>query len=310
VGLELDQGLFYNTEKANCSVYESGLMAYNALRLSSHYTLDYMTVPTPLNMITNYDFIVFNWHQITMKHVTEEMIKDLRQRLGNIPIFTVVVECGPEDHLPLTPRWFDGYLVLDPTFKDSGGIFSMPRPLDEYEISPTSARSSIPTIGSFGFATRGKRFDLIIEQVNKEFDYADIRLNFPSNPYVYQGAELKMENNLRDLAKPGIELYITHDYLDKQALIGWLAHNDLNVFLYYRNMNGLAAVVDQAVSAHKPLLVSEDCTFRHVHKYMDPWPYMSFKDALEVGSKAVEFMYEDWHPKNFVSKFERIFGWK
>ena len=36
---------------------------------------------------------------------------------------------------------------------------------------------SIPIIGSFGFATLGKGFELVVDAVNKEFDEAVVRIS-------------------------------------------------------------------------------------------------------------------------------------
>ena len=83
------------------------------------------------------------------------------------------------------------------------------------------------------------------------------------------------------------------------------AKNDLNVFFYYRGMAGLAAVTDQAISSQKPMLVTEDNTFRHIHKYMGAYPRVGLKEALTMNEPVIN-MYNDWHPRHFANKFERI----
>jgi hypothetical protein len=180
----------------------------------------------------------------------------------------------------------------------------MPRPIEPYNPEPRPTRE-IPVIGSFGFATAGKRFDLIIDQVNREYNEAIIRFNIPEATYVPSTAHTDLAESLKQLARRGIDLQITHDYLTKQELIEWCAYNDLNVFFYYRNMTGLAAVTDQAISAQRPLLVTEDYTFRHIHAYMEPYPKLSMKKALTC-HEPVQRMYEDWHPAQFAKKFEVI----
>jgi hypothetical protein len=195
-------------------------------------------------------------------------------------------------------------LVLDPTVEDKDKIWGMPRPIEPYNPEPRPTRE-IPVIGSFGFATAGKRFDLIIDQVNREYNEAIIRFNIPEATYVPSTAHTDLAESLKQLARRGIDLQITHDYLTKQELIEWCAYNDLNVFFYYRNMTGLAAVTDQAISAQRPLLVTEDYTFRHIHAYMEPYPKLSMKKALTC-HEPVQRMYEDWHPAQFAKKFEVI----
>ena len=295
-------GLFYNTKKANCSIYESGLMVYEALKYGSAYTIDYLEHPID-NVLSfgHYDFIVFNWHHQTTPDITQDVLSAI-----NVPKYTIVTECAPDNPAPHTPKWFDGYLVLDPTVEDKGKIWGMPRPLEPHNPEPRPTRA-IPVIGSFGFATAGKRFDLIIEQASKEFYKSVVRFNIAPATYVHGSAEVSLAVFLQSHAVsfPNVKLEITADYLTKHELIEWCAYNDLNAFFYYRNMTGLAAVTDQAISAQRPLLVSEDYTFRHIHAYMDPYPKMSMEKALmDVG--PVRRMYEDWHPTQFAKKFEEI----
>ena len=293
--------LFFNTQKANCSIYESGRMVYDALKYGHQsYHIDYMEHPDPVyEYFDKYDVIIVNYHHQTTPYINPRVFGDIK-----VPVYTIVTECLPNDPLPLTPKWFDGYLILDPTVKDHDNIYGMPRPLEPYVPKKRSSRE-IPVIGSFGFATAGKRFDLVVEEVNKNFEQAKIRFNFPTATYVPGNAEISLANSLKNKAKSGIDLEITHEYFSKRELIEWCDDNDLNVFFYYRNMTGLAAVTDQAISARRPILVTDDYTFRHIHAYMKPYPEISIKEALHM-IEPVKQMYNDWHPMNFAEKFESI----
>ena len=69
---------------------------------------------------------------------------------------------------------------------------------------------------------------------------------------------------------------------------------------------GLAAVTDQAILSEKPLLVSDDITFRHIHKYIDCYPNIGLKEAIEKTKTGVLQMKQDWSSENFLEKFEKI----
>jgi hypothetical protein len=71
-------------------------------------------------------------------------------------------------------------------------------------------------------------------------------------------------------------------------------------------MHGLAAVTDQAISAKRPILTTKNPTFRHLLKYIKPYPDISLKDAIQQNHKGVLDMNEDWSPINFCKKFESI----
>ena len=296
------RGLFAGPHRAQCSIYESGLMVYQALSYSKNYTLEYSEGPQAVDFYNAYDFVVFNWHHFTTPFFTRSLL----QRIRTLK-FAIVTECVPGNPTALTPVhsiYFDGYLVLDPTIEDTNNIWGMPRPLEVFDC-PIQKTNDIVTVGSFGFATVGKRFDLVLEGVAKEFITARVRFNIPKGTYVSDEAVAEVVAGLTQIKAANIQLEITHKYMTKLQLIEWCAENDLNVFLYYRDMPGLAAVTDQAISAQRPLLVSEDFTFRHIHKYMDPYPKVSFTGAMD-NVEAVLKMYRDWSPYNFSKKFEEI----
>ena len=68
----MKNGIFYNSKKSQCSIYESGLMCYNALKQSNKYTLDYTEDWFIDNM---YDFAIFNQHQCVNNWITQGVLK-------------------------------------------------------------------------------------------------------------------------------------------------------------------------------------------------------------------------------------------
>lgn len=55
------RGLFINNKKAKDSIYESGYMAYECLKLSTKYNLDYTEISQNQRSVqTGYDFYVIN----------------------------------------------------------------------------------------------------------------------------------------------------------------------------------------------------------------------------------------------------------
>lgn len=298
------KGLFINNWKAQDSIYESGLMVYQSLRLSVLYQLDYIEIGLHQRKIPlGYDFYFFNYHPYTMDWV------DTRQ-LKKIPglILTMVLEVSPGDPFVLCPsNHFHGYCVLDPTIAHRNKrVFTFPRPLDSVSNLQPYIEKEIPVIGSFGFATRGKGFQHVVEAVNKEFDKAIVRINIPYGDFVPDSQTYAqfLGDLCRKSAKNGIEVVITHDYMTKDQLINWCSQNTLNCFLYDRNMPGLAATTDQAIIAGRPIAISNNETFRHLLVYLPPYPESSLKQAIETSVQGVKKMQTDWSPENFARKFE------
>jgi hypothetical protein len=305
------RGIFINTQKANCSIYESGVMVYQCLKLSERYSLDYMEIDPKGLSLRPYDFYFFNYHHATMSFVNT---KALRQLPG--VLMTMVLETLPNNPFPLCPAGdFDIYCALDPTMNiPDKRVYAFPRPLEVVEhITPYQDRD-IPVIGSFGFPTVGKGFELVVDAVNKEFDRAIVRINMPSATYAdnhcwklfKQKYSVYLEDLCRKVAKPGIQVFVTEKFMDKHQLIEWCAQNTLNCFFYDRNQPGLSATTDQAIASERPLLVSANETFRHIHPYIEPYPYTSLKDAISGSTAGVLKMKEDWHPRKFTEKFETV----
>jgi hypothetical protein len=300
------KGLFVNNIKAQDSIYESGIMVFNCLRLSVNYQLDYIEVDSSKRTIPlGYDFYFFNYHPGTMPWLDTSALKKIPALL-----FTMVLEVLPNDPFVMCPdHHFHAYCVLDPTVKvNNPRVFPFPRPLDHAHVLQPYVEKEVPVIGSFGFATRGKGFQHVVDAVNKEFERAVIRINIPFGNFVPDSEQYSnvLEDMCRQRAKPGIEVVVTHDYMNKQELIDWCSQNTLNCFLYDRNMPGLAATTDQAIVAGRPLSVSKNDTFRHVLAYLPPYSQWSLKESIEKSSVAVQQMQQDWSQEHFMRQFQNI----
>ena len=306
----IPRGLFINPEKITCSISESGEMIYNCLKNSDKFHLDYIEIDKKHRIIKNdYDFYAFNYHISRMNWL---QLKKLH-KLSGIKL-TFVLEVSPGNpFVMLTHDVFDCYCVLDPTlvFPDKR-VYSFPRPLEVIEVPPYE-ESDIPVIGTFGFLTRGKGYAKVVEAVSKEFDRAIVKINVPHGKVVSsqwrRAAALDFLRKEVDLVKgPGIDVLITEDYMTKPDLIRWCSQNTLNCFLYDRDLPGLAATTDQCISSGRPLAVSTNETFRHIHQYMKPYPERSLQESITLSGEEVKKMQYDWSPEQFMYKFEQVLG--
>ena len=222
----------------------------------------------------------------------------------------MVLEVAPNDPFIMCPdNDFDIYVVLDPTVKvKNKKVYSFPRPLEKIDFELPVIYNEIPVIGTFGFSTKGKGFEKVVEAVNKEFEKAIIKINIPYGDFVPKSEEYAkfLGNNCKQLAKDGIEVIVTHDFLSKNELIKWCASNTLNCFLYDRNMPGLAATTDQAIVSGRPLSVSDNNTFRHITAYLPPYPKFSLIDSIEKSIPVIKQIQNDWQSENFMKKFDEV----
>lgn len=306
------RGLFLNTQAANCSIHESGNMAYKSLVLSQKCQIDYLEIGVDAREIPiGYDFYIFNYHYAVMRWLDTKCLR----ALPGLKL-TLLLETFTNDPFVLCPPdHFDAYLAIDPTMNVADKrVYAMPRPLEVTEGVSSYRNSDIPIIGSFGFATPGKGFELVVDAVTKEFDQAIVKINLASGTYTDQAAWVFQKRDygeyLRELcqnvAKKGVQVVVTRDYMSKEGLIEWCSQNTLNCFLYNRNQPGLAATTDQAISSGRPLAVSTNETFRHIHPYVTPYPFQSLKESIASSQPQVLQMQRDWAPKHFASKFEEV----
>lgn len=304
----MKKGIFYNSKQALCSIWESGKMCYDALKNSTKFELVY-SEDTFLD--NSYDFAIFNEHFTVNNWMTENMIKEF-----NKPTFCIVTEVAfGENPIGKSRTFFDHYIVLNPIIVETDRIHAFGRPLEnfDYLIEPY-IHKDIPEIFSFGFATFGKEWHRIVEQVQNEFDICNIHFNIPKATHVpYDIHNMLLQDTYQKcfsmITKPGISLIITNDHLSKEELVKICSQKTINVFFYFRQhlySAGLSAVTDQAISSGRPLLVTNDCTFQHIHKYIDYYPNIGIKDAIEKTQEGVLKMKNDWSSNNFLDKFESL----
>ena len=304
------RGIFYNSPKSLCSIWESGKMCYNALKKNNTFFLDY-SEEKQLNC--SYDFAIFNQHFSVNNWMNENMIRQF-----NKPTFCIVTEVSfSQNPIAISPDYFTHYIVLDPTIKETNKIHAFGRPLEDFDLSnvdQTTIPYNIPKIFSFGFATPGKELYKIVELVQKDYDKAFIHLNIPKGTHISNHIHNSEINNIIKkckgiITKPEIFIRITSENYSKEELIQLCATKTINCFYYNRNhlySAGLSAVTDQAISSGRPLFVTNDRTFRHIHKYINCYPYIGIKKAIENTQEGVLKMKQEWSSKNFLTKFEKI----
>jgi hypothetical protein len=288
-----------------CSIYESGLQVYNALSSHLLYKGRIKYFEDIKENKESFDVLIVNYHH----GINKVEISAPKPRPTCIAM-VLEVPLHSTDLSAYTGKTFDKHMIMDPSFARENNVYPFPRPLPDFDIS-MNKNPKIPIIGSFGLATLGKRWDLVVEQVNKEFDQAIVRFNIPFASYV-PNYQKRLDDLIKTLKpKKGIEVRITHDQMTQEELIIWCSENTINVFFYFREkelVSGLAAVTDQAIAAGKPILITADKTFRHVHAYLerpdDVYPNIGIREAIERTQGPVLRMKEAWSIGAFAKTFE------
>ena len=292
---------FINSKKKQCGVYQYGLRIYTVLRkkLDIEYhevgTLEeYLQAIAPIK----HRVVLINYHSVLF-----EFLHNAYQ-CPSIKYYYIWHEGGLG---PIRP----GYIF----HSDPDVQIGIPRPLpmmcDTQDHPPTDF--SNPIIGSFGFGSPSKGFDVIVRKVQDEFDTATIRLIIPFNDaYDNEGVLAKASADACRLAvtKPGITLEISHDFVTDDEIIQFLSKNDLNMFLYSGANQGrtCSSVVDFALCANRPIAVSSSEMFRHIYKHDICVEKRTIRQIIEFGTDHIKALRSKWSHEALAKEFQRRLG--
>lgn len=322
--------LFVTHKKCQCGVYEFGENIFDALKSSKKYNFikaecsninelkEYFEKYRPIAIIYNYMHATMPWVASTIFRygILKNNIADIPvPQIGIIHSITQNIANSAKQgrkyaifHPEFANRLFDFYIAPDPTILlQNPHVFKHGRPIPKY-----TNKFSIPdklTIGSFGFAKKG--YEDLIELVQSEFDEAEIKINIPFAKFGdIDGMKARdIGNDCRKLLrKPGITLSISHDYLDKDALLDFLAQNDINVFLRDGKGRGISSVIDYALAVNRPIAISNSQMFRHI---LDSKPSISvtensLTEIINNGTKPLTKYTKEWSTENLCWEYERI----
>jgi hypothetical protein len=262
----------------------------HALCVNAQELEDYITQFQPIAIIYNYHPSVLGWIQPTKYNVPQ-----------------LAIQHEPTQALPAGIKYI---ISQDPTIRETPTLFSSGRLIFDYENNHTEPL--IPTIGSFGFGLPGKGFQRLVKQVQAEYDVAVIRLHIAYATYGDAAGHLaqRVATECRALkTKPGIELEITHDFMDVSKLIDWLAQNTINAFLYdYFPGRGISGPPDYALSARRPIALTKSYMFKHM---WDASPSifienLSLKQIVANGLLPLQQYYDKWSEQQLAETYDRI----
>jgi hypothetical protein len=297
--------LFVNTPAERCSIHELGAAAHEIL--ADGFDMEYMESRKPSEVVKalerdSFGCVIVNHHCVTNPDMNVHTIP-------GIPLVGFHSEMLQDDPYvggrTLKPGAFHAVAVPDPTLKcKDRDVFAVPRPIQRLERFTDRPPRAVPWIGFHGFIHLGKSGAALADAVNAEFTQAVVRVHSPKATHVQNYPERLKEfvEGCSERLNPGIELRVTTEYFDRRKLLEWVAENDVACFHYTRDVPGLAAVSDQAISAGTPMSVCGSA-FRHVLRYQRPWPDLSIRGSLEVGRAALDAMRRAWAPELFRAAF-------
>jgi hypothetical protein len=298
--------LFVNHVQQICGVYQYGKRVFEILETDQSYDFYYVEVDNIDSFLSKVDFfspdvIIYNWHELTMPWLTNEITHQLRNKKQ---VFFYHEFWTPNNLL------YDALIMCDLTENIELKMFSIGRPI--YQKKLEKPKNEVFKIGSFGFGFQNKGFEKVCEIVNSNFDKAIIHLHITSSAFCdIDGHESKrvIENCKKINLKENIDLVITKDFLTNDEILEFLNGNDLNIFFYdYMMGRGLSSVIDYAISVDSFLVINNSYMFRHL---LLEKPEISIENntiekILEQGIEPIMYFRNKWSHENMRTKFKEI----
>jgi hypothetical protein len=311
--------LFLNHKIIDCGVYQYGYRMYNILKKSEKHIYIYKEIDSYYEYINyinsiEHHIIIYNYHSVTMSWLNS---LNIQKRVKNVVI-------PHESDFSI----FDFILSIDPNEYEVNNIYNIPRPIYEnikeikenYQIKNLNTKNfidynegeNIPIFGSFGFGTLSKGFDKIVKLINDNYEKAIIKLVI-TIPYFDSDINRitnssKISNLCNSLnTNPNIKLLITHDFFTNEEILLFLSSNDANIFLYdYMHGRGISSVIDYAISAQKPIVISDSYMFRHIYSD-DICVYKTrINEAIDYSQNILPLIINKFSNENLINKIDSI----
>lgn len=303
--------LFVNYKEQRCGVYQWGKNILEAISKSEKYLFQYVEV---LNLEeldafvaeSDCEAILYNYHPQTLTFINPSMARRYRQ--VNIALMHEMTQ-AEADTMP--DRFFQYYVMGDPTLiENNPAVFKTGRLILPY--TNTKKEPDVVTIGTFGFSVGSKGYQKLIDAVQDEFDEAIIRVHIPSNGIIDadgSAANRHVEECRRRIRKPGIRIQPSHEFLDRDAMLDFLASNTVNAFLYdYLKVAGISSSPDHALAVRRPMVITKSIMFRHLHSLHPSITFedSSLKEIIRNGIEPFRHLYDLWNENNLLAEYENI----
>ncbi len=326
--------LFINNESAACGVYQHGLLVSKLLLESTKYNIIYKecgNIQTYVQLFNDIhpDIIIYNYHPSLFEFIVANYYTVI-QKLDNVKHIGLITD-GTQDILlhenmwkylkpngpvgtAFCPQIFDRYLFMDPETIETQYIKKVLPTIPKFDF--TNIESFINDkviVSSFGFGGKDKGYIDLINRVQDEFDFADIRLHIPFATYGDAdgaGAKERVAECQAAINKPGIQLIPSHNFMTEQEVLEFLYKSDINIFMYVQDKGnmGIASTPHFAIAVKKPFLVQNASKTRHLIGISPEVDInkTTIKEALVKGSSMTEPFNKVWSRENTLLSYENV----
>lgn len=320
--------LFISADKdlPQCSFHELGLSLYEFLQKCNSFDTTFFnsgsrTDPYPsIDINKEFDLVVFNYHFQVMAYMPIEFFDSItvpkiminyetRSRPWNSPCH--IGSKGEHFGVAGEPqrRLFNYMIIPDSTMSDEGDptVLTLPRVTPRRVYTKRPVNMDNPIISTYGLPSADKNVIGMYRAICDEFDKATFRVHFATDSRSSPGLMQNMFNWCINNPKEGITLQWSEDFIPHDQVPDWLNESDLNIFFYdsRRDMvteGTFPGSMDFAITAQRPIAVSNNLCTRYITKYIDPWPKKSLKEIM--AQCPIDQIYSDGDPITAANKLD------
>jgi hypothetical protein len=291
--------LFANHVAKQCGVFRYGKRIASILQSNFHDNILYREYSDSARFVedvkmSDVEIVVVNYHVDVTNYIDTETLERAK---ATKPIVNIYHE-GPNLQFNMT---FD----VDPNTAYSNMI-GLPRALPVW--SRKGERPEEFIIGSFGYATSLKRFDLVISKAAEQCPGKRVRIHMPRPDVTPFDVYDSMVNNCLEIAnKLGVPLEVSTNEFTDEELLYWLSRNSINVFIYDEIgiRRGPSSSLDFALAVGRPIAVNNNQMFR-LFTDVNPSIFVeehSLYEIAERGDRQMECYLLQWSHASLCHTF-------
>lgn len=313
----MHQVLFLNHKEQTCGVYQYGIRIYDILKRSSLVSYIYCEIKDYNEYITclsshQHSKIIYNYHVVTMPWLKSTNIQTIVKNIvipheSDYSLFDVILNINPAE-----PERLNYYSIPRPIYENVNNLINNCK-IENIEVANfiNYNKGDVPIFGSFGFGFDNKGFDKIVNVVSRYYNRAIIKLIITTPHFSGSNFETTIAGLINKLhlqnTNPNIEILISRNFFTNEEVLKFLSSNTANIFMYDKMIGrGISSVIDYAISANVPIVISDSFMFRHIYSDEICIYKNNLIDCINNSKRLLPTFLSRYSNKNLIDKMDNI----
>jgi hypothetical protein len=315
--MNMKQVLFLNHTEQTCGVYQYGIRIYDILKQSSLVSYIYCEIKNYDEYIMclslhQHSKIIYNYHVVTMHWLNSANIQKIVKNIAiphesDYSMFDIILNINPAE-----PERLNYYSIPRPIYENVNNLIDNCK-IENIEIANfiNYKKEDTPIFGSFGFGFDNKGFDKIVKVVNRYCNRAIIKFIITTPHFSENSIETTIANVIKNLhshnTNPNIEILISRNFFKNEEVLKFLSSNTANIFMYDKMPGrGISSVIDYALSANVPIVISDSYMFRHIYSDDICIYKNNLIDCINNSKRLLPLFLSRYSNKNLIEKIDSI----